>query len=183
MKKIVIPAILTATVLLAGMFAFMPVEKASTVHTTILNSAGVNSDTEAGDGDIDNDSMIQITGTEPFCVLALYIFETDAEVDADDAIDIVGIEIDDSTRILDADGTEPAVTIADPDTDADDIGVDILGELQDDAQFKDTYCAESELDFELDESGTGDISDLDPDLLVITQGGGTVVVDVEAADD
>lgn len=35
MKKIVIPAILTATILIAGMFAFMPVEKASSVHTTI----------------------------------------------------------------------------------------------------------------------------------------------------
>lgn len=39
MKKIVIPAILTATVLIAGMFAFMPIEKASTVHTTVLAQA------------------------------------------------------------------------------------------------------------------------------------------------
>jgi hypothetical protein len=30
-----IPAILAATVLVAGLFAFMPIEKASTVHTTI----------------------------------------------------------------------------------------------------------------------------------------------------
>ena len=36
MKKLAIPAILAATVLVAGMFAFMPVQKASTVHTTIL---------------------------------------------------------------------------------------------------------------------------------------------------
>ena len=35
MKKIVIPAILAATVLVAGMFSFLPVEKAQTVHTTI----------------------------------------------------------------------------------------------------------------------------------------------------
>lgn len=35
MKKIVIPAILAATILVAGMFALMPVEKASTVHATI----------------------------------------------------------------------------------------------------------------------------------------------------
>lgn len=33
MKKVAIPAILAATVLVAGMFAFMPVEKASTTHT------------------------------------------------------------------------------------------------------------------------------------------------------
>ena len=35
MNKYVIPAILAATVLVAGMFALMPVQKASTVHTAI----------------------------------------------------------------------------------------------------------------------------------------------------
>ena len=33
MNKLTIPSILAATVLIAGIFAFMPVEKASTVHT------------------------------------------------------------------------------------------------------------------------------------------------------
>ena len=36
MNKIFLPTILAATILLAGVFAVMPVEKASTVHTTIL---------------------------------------------------------------------------------------------------------------------------------------------------
>lgn len=42
MNKLVIPSILTAAVLIAGMFAFMPIDKASTVHTTIIasNKAG-----------------------------------------------------------------------------------------------------------------------------------------------
>jgi len=40
MNKITIPAILVATVMVAGAFAFMPVEQASTVHTTILASTG-----------------------------------------------------------------------------------------------------------------------------------------------
>jgi len=35
MKKILIPAILATTVLVAGMFAFMPIEKASTIHTSL----------------------------------------------------------------------------------------------------------------------------------------------------
>ena len=35
MNKLVIPAILVSITLVAGIFAFMPVEKASTVHTTI----------------------------------------------------------------------------------------------------------------------------------------------------
>lgn len=39
MKNIVIPAILAATVLVAGMFAYIPIEKASTIHGTILTKA------------------------------------------------------------------------------------------------------------------------------------------------
>ena len=35
MNKLTIPTILAATVMIAGMFAFMPIEQASTVHTTI----------------------------------------------------------------------------------------------------------------------------------------------------
>ena len=38
MKKILIPAILAATILIVGVFALVPVEKAATVHTTIQNS-------------------------------------------------------------------------------------------------------------------------------------------------
>ena len=35
MNKLTIPTILVATVMVAGIFAFMPVQQASTVHTTI----------------------------------------------------------------------------------------------------------------------------------------------------
>jgi len=48
LNKIVIPAILAATVLIAGMFAFVPVERASTVHTTIqaaLQGSSAQTDT------------------------------------------------------------------------------------------------------------------------------------------
>lgn len=38
MNKLVIPAILVSITLVAGVFAFMPVEKASTVHTTIATN-------------------------------------------------------------------------------------------------------------------------------------------------
>ena len=47
MNKIAIPAILVATVMVAGMFAFMPVEQASTVHlsgtVTLAASQGTSS--------------------------------------------------------------------------------------------------------------------------------------------
>ena len=38
MNKLTIPTILVATVMVAGIFAFMPVQQATTVHTTILAS-------------------------------------------------------------------------------------------------------------------------------------------------
>lgn len=45
MNKLTIPAILTATILIAASFALMPVEKATTVHT----SATTNTNSIADD--------------------------------------------------------------------------------------------------------------------------------------
>jgi len=45
MNKLTIPTILVATVMVAGIFAFMPVEQASTVHTT-LGQLNVGSNTD-----------------------------------------------------------------------------------------------------------------------------------------
>ena len=44
MNKLVVPAILVSITLVAGIFAFMPVEKASTVHTTIQGTQLTNLD-------------------------------------------------------------------------------------------------------------------------------------------
>jgi hypothetical protein len=70
MKKIVIPAILAAIVVIAGMFAMMPVEKASTVHTSINANSQTFFDyycdevVDAGaGGDDDAESFDQATGT------------------------------------------------------------------------------------------------------------------------
>jgi len=41
MNKLLIPTILVATIMIAGVFAFNPVEKASTVHTTIGTTAHI----------------------------------------------------------------------------------------------------------------------------------------------
>ena len=54
MNKLAIPAILAATVLVAGIFAFMPVEQASTVHIS-------GTITTASDADID--TILTNTGT------------------------------------------------------------------------------------------------------------------------
>ena len=54
MNKLTIPAILVATVLVAGIFAFMPIQQASTVHTS-------GTITTASDADID--AILLDTGT------------------------------------------------------------------------------------------------------------------------
>ena len=71
MNKFAIPVILAATVMVAGMFAFIPVEQASTVHTTVQGSQegviirsdnGVNiSDNDTVVIDCDNDFILQDT--------------------------------------------------------------------------------------------------------------------------
>ena len=48
MNKLTLPVILVATVMVAGMFAFMPVEQASTVHTTLSVALNADSITAAG---------------------------------------------------------------------------------------------------------------------------------------
>lgn len=68
MKKILVPAILAAIVLVAGMFAVMPVEKASTVHTSIgsvILKSATSASTAAVDGEfihITTSKLIKIFG-------------------------------------------------------------------------------------------------------------------------
>ena len=60
MKQLLVPAILTATLMIVGIYAFIPVDEATTVHTTII--AAITGDTDdidaaitAHDGNIDGD--------------------------------------------------------------------------------------------------------------------------------
>jgi len=57
LNKFAIPTILVATVMVAGIFAFAPVNQVSTVHTTILSSIEINDIyadiDDAADGDSD----------------------------------------------------------------------------------------------------------------------------------
>ena len=112
MKKLVIPAILAATVLVAGAFAFMPVEKASTVHTTIL--AGTSQIvtlapataliTPAAGGDATDRTSCTKTSTTPFRVLGITLTTvTDANTNLDLAAFADG-EV--STNLQDDPGTD-----------------------------------------------------------------------------
>ena len=74
MNKLTIPSILAATVLIAGIFAFMPVEKASTVHSSLgMKIDGVQTT-------VDN---IETTVTEKASALRI-LEHTDGDQDAGD---------------------------------------------------------------------------------------------------
>jgi len=79
MNKIAIPAILVATVMVAGMFAFMPVEQASTVHT----SGDIVSDDVITTIDIDDGT--DITNVGGVGATQTYTYS------ADEAVEIFGI--------------------------------------------------------------------------------------------
>jgi len=84
MNRLTIPAILAATVLVAGIFAFMPIEQASTVHTTIqastsqLLSLTASPTPQTGTGDV-----ATWTINQPFEVVSIFATGSgDANLDA-----------------------------------------------------------------------------------------------------
>ena len=96
-RKLAIPAILAATVLVAGIFAFMPIEQASTIHTTVIDdlqtqviTAGpFTVDAEGDDGDI----CIDLAANEgEMKIFSAFIDTTDMEGTAQ--IEITGLELD-----------------------------------------------------------------------------------------
>jgi len=138
MNKITIPAILVATVMVAGMFAFMPVEQASTVHTTIQGTQMqiVTDDSNVLTvvaGDTDAALTISSAGGVPFVLRTVYV-----QVDLGDAVDVElgaeeSIEIEDV--VFDGDVIITAIgdtaVILGSDTEATD--VDALAWINDDA--------------------------------------------------
>jgi hypothetical protein len=80
MMKVVIPAILAAILLIAGILAIMPIEKIQTVHTTIqTNAQGMRSVTYSDvvlNADLDDDEM-EISAGNGFCILTIKADATD----------------------------------------------------------------------------------------------------------
>ena len=70
MKKVVIPTILAATILVAGIFAMMPVQKASTVHSGIASSPLVLTAVGLTPANAVSD-LATFTVNQPFCVLSV----------------------------------------------------------------------------------------------------------------
>ena len=68
LNKFTIPAILVVTILVAGIFAFIPVEKVSTVHTTLQTTASSTAQTTTLQANIDKQDRLLfyhlMTGTK-----------------------------------------------------------------------------------------------------------------------
>jgi len=81
MNKLTIPTILAATVMVAGIFAFMPVEQASTVHTTIqATTAQIQSvDSTAADFAVTTDDELRISSSDAYQLIGLTCTWTDPQ--------------------------------------------------------------------------------------------------------
>lgn len=156
MNKTVIPSILTATILVAGIFAFMPVEKASTVHTSIgTQQVEVVRKTLPSDG---TDVLVTITAATDTVIHAVWIdntpsagTETDHELnsmtvggssfkdgimpnsiagsDAKETRDLLGILADDANGqdfIIPLNSGQTVILNFDTENGADDVIIDVI---------------------------------------------------------
>jgi len=98
LNKLVIPAILAVTVMVAGIFAFSPIDQVSTVHAPVLDSSELSCDevtattsiVDTGDDDAEITETFDITnsaGAEPF-IIENIIIDTDGVDDAGDDLSV-----------------------------------------------------------------------------------------------
>jgi len=74
MNKFTIPIILTATILVAGIFALMPVEQATTVHTTIQASQTVSkSDVDVTPASVTDAALASVTADEGGTITSILV--------------------------------------------------------------------------------------------------------------
>ena len=111
MNKITITTILTVTALVAGVFAFLPVQEATTVHNTILASTTQISTVAFNSLAVDsaNDYLITCpTGSAGCRVLEAYIKDNDTNAADDVDIDLIDLRMNGETVNLAADVDNPA---------------------------------------------------------------------------
>jgi len=83
--KILIPTILVATVLVAGVFAFSPVDQAGTTHNTVLaGTTGLECETTTN-ADVSDTTTVAITADDDFILQSVYV-EFDGGDDNEDII-------------------------------------------------------------------------------------------------
>ena len=183
MNKLAIPAILTATIMVAGMFAFMPVEQASTVHTTVQDNTAEVNIVDVAATTLDTDTVeLSITGNGgDFCINGVYLTSTDASIANTDTLDLVDISIND-VIFLDEGGATPAnLNLFTADADSDDIQLSLYAKLaggnNDFPAFSNgVLCGDDNdvVDIILD-STTGNLDDVDVSARIIVTSAPTQV--------
>jgi len=89
--KILIPTILVATVLVAGFFAFSPVDQAGTIHTTILGGTMAVECETTTNTDISDTTEVDITADDEFVLESVFVEFTAG--DGTDDIDFPVVEV------------------------------------------------------------------------------------------
>ena len=80
MIKIVLPVLPVSVVMIAGIFAFVPVQQASTVHTTVFAESSSISETIATSGGAAETYTITCPANSDGChILEVYIVDPDAD--------------------------------------------------------------------------------------------------------
>lgn len=106
MNRVLIPSILTIIVAIAGIFAFYPIDEASTVHTTLQAQIGETFRISSGSQDLGaagTESTYTLSCTNPCIVESISGWTTSGE-----EIDVVFVvNITGPVDILDADLTNP----------------------------------------------------------------------------
>ena len=189
MNKLAIPAILAATVLVAGIFAFMPVEQASTVHTVVQGSQiqFAHDDFDASAIDVTDGQEIEITATTAFCIQDISIEFANLEANDDletDEVELNNIDFTDNSfdRVVTFLPTEATF-------DGDDSAVTFLRHIQSEGGELNVYCGQANdiFDFVLDD-GSDEGGDLvvgevvSIDVWATLAGDGTLTVVLEDAD-
>ena len=143
MNKLAIPAILAATVMVAGIFAFMPVEQASTVHIQIQEgTVGLGCASEAVTLLADpNDDGLEFTFTgeaSPMLIKRITVVAT-ANVAAGETIALVRTSAQGDVPLVDGAILEVGGSTANID---DDPGIEVFNDweisflyVEDDAEF------------------------------------------------
>ena len=110
--KIIIPSVLVATIILAGIFAFSPIDKADAVHNTILAGTMAIECETTTNADISDTTEVDITADDDFVIQSVLVEFTAG--DATDDIDfpvvtvIAGLGDEANTIVLGDYGIDPA---------------------------------------------------------------------------
>ena len=117
--KHTIPIVLVATVLVAGIIAFVPINEASTVHTTIQNSQlqiktatdTFQTNNGAGNGNLNDNATFTLTLTGPFILENAYLECDPGDVGATETV-LCGAGEDMDLLSINVDGQITATTTA-----------------------------------------------------------------------